>query len=350
MPKLEEIFELLKNFRMEGVDTERLLGGLIKDVFLEGKKLSFTLLIPPSLRKKKEALRDALTSYLLGAHGISSVSIETKEIQEEKRTVKKILRKPEKVKKILVVSSGKGGVGKSTISANLAIALCKDGSKVGLLDGDVYGPSIPKIMGIEGDVPTVFRDKIIPIKKFGIKALSIGLLVDESTPVIWRGPLVHKAYEQLFFQVNWGELDYLVVDLPPGTGDPQISIAQLVEIDGGIVVTTPQDVALSDVKKAISMLLKTNVPVLGIIENMSYFRCPRCGEVSEIFGKGGGHSLAMEFEIPLLGQLPIDPELATSSDKGIPIVAKKPSSSTSQCFFDIARRIKEKLKDFHGNT
>jgi len=255
-------------------------------------------------------------------------------------------RKPEGVEKIILVGSGKGGVGKSTVSANLSVALAKFFSlNVGLLDADFYGPSIPVILGLNKTVVTVGDNrKIIPISKFGIKVISLGLLLpNEDTPVIWRGPLLMKAINQFLFEVDWGNLDVLVIDLPPGTGDVQLSIAQTVETDGALVITTPQDVSLSDVRKAVSMFEELKIPVLGIVENMAYFKCPNCGSVHYIFGKGRIEDYCAQKDIPLIAKLPLEPLLSEKSDKGIPIVIEKEKSDTAKGFMEIAEFLYEKL-------
>ena len=254
---------------------------------------------------------------------------------------KRVSQNLAKIKNRILVFSGKGGVGKSTVACNLAVALKQLGFSVGLLDGDIYGPSIPKMMGLEGAMPMVRDNMIVPVEKYGIKVLSIGFLVEEDTAVIWRGPLVHKAYDQFFFQTDWGNLDFFILDLPPGTGDPQISAAKLLKMDGGIVVTTPQDVALSDVKKAISMFRTMGVNVIGVIENMSYFKCSNCGHITRIFGEGGGKKLAEEMAVPLIGEIPIDPDLTRQGDEGIPTLEADPEGLVAKAMRETAKRIVE---------
>lgn len=239
------------------------------------------------------------------------------------------------VKHIIAVSSGKGGVGKSTVTVNLAVALKQQGYAVGLMDADVYGPNIPMMIGVTKE-PVKEGEKILPAEGQGVKVISMGFFVPDDTPVVWRGPMVHSAIQQFFRDVVWGELDYLLIDLPPGTGDVPLTLSQLVPLTGAITVTTPQEVALQDVRKGMTMFKKVNVPLLGVIENMSYFVCGHCGERTEIFSTGGGERAAQKFEIPFLGRIPIDPSIREGGDMGTPIVANDPSSPQASAFLQIA--------------
>ena len=239
----------------------------------------------------------------------------------------------------VAVASGKGGVGKSTVAANLALALRRLGHTVGMLDADIYGPSQHMMLGCSGR-PMVNQDeKIVPIDGNGVAVMSLGFLMDPDTPVIWRGPMVMKALEQFLVDVAWGTLDFLVVDLPPGTGDAQLTITQMVPLDGAVIVTTPQDVALVDARKGLQMFRKVNVPVLGVVENMSAYVCPSCGHRAEIFKSGGGHRTAIELGVPFLGDLPIDPEIVLGGDSGSPIVASHPDSPAARAFMSLAREV-----------
>jgi ATP-binding protein involved in chromosome partitioning len=242
------------------------------------------------------------------------------------------------VKYVIAVSSGKGGVGKSTVSVNLAVALALTGAKVGLLDADIYGPNIPMMMGVTKP-PEQIDGKIAPAESHGVKLISMGFFVPEDTAVVWRGPMVHTAIQQLFRDVLWGELDYLLIDLPPGTGDAQLTLTQLVPLTGAVTVTTPQEVALHDVRKGMMMFQKVNVPLLGIVENMSYFLCGHCGERTEIFSHGGGERAAAKLGIPFLGRVPIDPAIRDGGDSGTPIVVADPASPQSAAFREIAQKI-----------
>ncbi len=246
------------------------------------------------------------------------------------------------VRHVIAISSGKGGVGKSTVAVNLAVALALTDAKVGLLDADIYGPNIPMMMGVE-KTPEQKDGKISPAESHGIKLISMGFFVPEDTAVVWRGPMVHTAIQQLFRDVLWGDLDYLLIDLPPGTGDAQLTLSQLVPLAGAITVTTPQEVALHDVRKGMMMFQKVNVPLLGIVENMSYFVCGHCGERTEIFSHGGGERAAATLGVPFLGRVPIDPAIRAGGDTGHPIVVADPDSPQAAAFREIAGKIIARL-------
>ncbi len=247
------------------------------------------------------------------------------------------------VKHIIAVSSGKGGVGKSTVTVNMAVALKQEGFAVGVMDADIYGPNIPMMIGVTQE-PVKDGEKITPAEGQGVKVISMGFFVPEDTPVVWRGPMVHSAIQQFFRDVIWGELDYLLIDLPPGTGDVPLTLSQLVPLTGAITVTTPQAVALSDVRKGMTMFKKVNVPLLGIIENMSHFVCGHCGERTEIFSHGGGEQAAKKFEIPFLGRIPLDPAIREGGDHGKPIVVKDPQSPQTQAFVQIVRTLVSQIE------
>ena len=247
--------------------------------------------------------------------------------------------KPEGVKHIIAIASGKGGVGKSTIATNLAISLSKNNLKVGILDGDIYGPSQPRLMGINNSKPSTNENgKINPIIKYGIKCMSIGLLIDENRPIIWRGPMVQGALEQLLKDVDWGNLDILIVDMPPGTGDAQLTLSQRVKLSGAIIISTPQDIALIDAKKGLNMFRKVEVPIIGIIENMSFFECPSCHKIENIFGNGGAKKIAEELDVKFLGEIPLDVEIRRKSDLGEP-VSLNHNFEVNSYFKDIAKQI-----------
>jgi ATP-binding protein involved in chromosome partitioning len=246
------------------------------------------------------------------------------------------------VKHTIAVSSGKGGVGKSTIAVNLAIALQKTHATVGLIDSDVYGPDVPMMLGARGK-PGMFDNRIIPVEVHGLKMMSIGLLVNEREPLVWRGPMIHSFIQQMLKDVMWGALDYLVFDMPPGTGDAQLSLSQVIPLSGVVMVTTPQDVALLDVRKAIGMFQRLNVPVLGIVENMSQFVCPHCGQTTNIFGDTGGKRIADEYGAPLLARLPLDPETRVAGDEGTPITIRRPDSAPAVAFRALADAVIARL-------
>jgi ATP-binding protein involved in chromosome partitioning len=247
------------------------------------------------------------------------------------------------VKHIIAVASGKGGVGKSTTAVNLALGLAANGLATGLLDADIYGPSMPRMLGVTEKPESADGKMLKPIEKYGLKTMSIGYIVNEDTPMIWRGPMVSSALEQMLRDVQWGDLDVLVVDMPPGTGDAQLTLAQRVALAGAVIVSTPQDIALVDARKGLNMFRKVAVPVLGIVENMSYFLCPHCGERSEIFGHGGAREEADKLGVPFLGEVPLHLDIRTTSDSGHPIVVSKPDSAHAQAYKNIAGRVWKQL-------
>ena len=243
----------------------------------------------------------------------------------------------------VAVASGKGGVGKSTVAANLALALERVGHRVGLMDSDIYGPSQQMMMGIDEKPYVNEANQIVPIERYGVKVMSLGFLMDVDQPVIWRGPMVMKAVEQFLQDVAWGALDFLVIDLPPGTGDAQLTLTQKIHLSGAVIVTTPQDVSLIDARKGLAMFQKVNVPLLGIVENMSYYLCPKCGNREEIFKHGGGKRTAEELHVPFLGEIPLDPKIAIGGDAGRPIVAGEPKSAVTEAYLRIAEAIVKTL-------
>ncbi|MFN3605298.1 MAG: Mrp/NBP35 family ATP-binding protein [Leptonema sp. (in: bacteria)] len=249
------------------------------------------------------------------------------------------------VKNIILIGSGKGGVGKSTVTANLAIILSQEGYKVGILDADVYGPSIGKMFGLEGKVPLYGNGrKVFPLEQHAIKIISFSFLLEPGQAVIWRGPMLGKAMEQFLFEVEWGELDYLLIDLPPGTGDVQLSLAQYIEVDGAVVVTTPQTVAINDASRALTMFQQVKIPVLGIVQNMSEFICPNCGHVSYIFSKDGGKKFAEQYQVPLLGSIPLEASIMEAGEKGKPVLLENPSELVLNSYKEIAKKVLEQIQ------
>lgn len=242
------------------------------------------------------------------------------------------------VKQVIAVASGKGGVGKSTVALNLAVSLSKNGAKVGLLDADVYGPSIPLMIG-KNEKPFAEGNQLIPIEKNGIQFMSMGFLVDDTQPVVWRGPMVHGILTQFLTQVNWGELDVLFIDMPPGTGDAQLTISQNAPLTGAIIVTTPQEVSLIDARRGLKMFQSVNVPILGIVENMSGFTCSHCHEVTHLFQEGGGERFSKEYNVPLLGKIPLDPQVSAGGDKGLTVVEAHPESEVAKVYQQIAGKV-----------
>ena len=249
--------------------------------------------------------------------------------------------------RIIAVSSGKGGVGKSTVAANLAIALAKMGKRVGIMDADIYGPNMPLMLGVDA-APAVRDEKIIPLEAHGVKVISLGFLIEKDQPAIWRGPIVMKIITQFLRDVHWGQLDYFLVDMPPGTGDAQLSLVQATQVHGAVIVTTPQQVAVGDALRGVKMFERTAVPVLGIVENMSYFENPETGKPIALFGSGGGERLAQECDLPLLGQVPIDPRIQEGGDTGRPIVAAEPDSKAAQAISVIAERVMQRVVERYG--
>jgi len=310
---------------------------MIEEIKVTGSRVAFTLNLTtpacPLRTKLEEAAKEAVASL----PGVEQVEMKTTSAVVATRDYAdaEMLKG---VKNIIAVASGKGGVGKSTIAVNLAVALAASGAKVGILDADVYGPNIPLMMGVKG-APDIKGENIVPPEVFGVKIASLGFFYNEKTPVIWRGPLVAGAVRQLLTQVEWGDLDYLVCDLPPGTGDASLTLAQTVPLGGVLIVTTPQEAALNIAAKALAMFRQINVPILGVVENMSYFACPHCGEKSYIFSSGGGKKIAAERGVDFLGEIPIGVLVREQSDKGVPVVAADPESPESRVYKDLAYRV-----------
>src|SRR6478672_5152759 len=240
---------------------------------------------------------------------------------------------------VIAISSGKGGVGKSTVATNLAVALAKRGARVGLMDADIYGPNIPRMMGIQSPLQVDENARIIPLEAHGIKLVSIGFLIERDQPAIWRGPIIMKVITQFLRDVNWGQLDFLLVDMPPGTGDAQLSLVQATHVSGAIIVTTPQDVAAGDALRGAKMFQRVDVPVIGVIENMSWLECPHCGKPTKIFGEGGGQKLSDELGVPLLGQIPLYPQVLVGGDSGVPIVVSEPGSAAAKALLQTAEKV-----------
>jgi ATP-binding protein involved in chromosome partitioning len=315
-----------------------------------GARVSIVLEIDPTQASAMESQRieaEKNVSALSGvaaAHVILSAHKQAPKIapQARKEHVPTKIHLPG-VKHIIAVASGKGGVGKSTTSVNLAIAFKQNGLKVGLLDADIYGPSIPRMMNLKGKPQTTDDKKMVPMQRYGIAVMSMGFLIAEDAPMIWRGPMVHSAITQMFRDVVWGDPDMLVVDMPPGTGDAQLTMAQSVDLAGAVIVSTPQDIALIDARKGLNMFRRVEVPVLGIIENMSYYLCPHCGERSEIFGHGGAHKEATALDVPFLGEIPLDIVVRETSDAGEPITETHPDGAFAAAYRGIAAAVMKQL-------
>ncbi|MGH8229471.1 MAG: iron-sulfur cluster carrier protein ApbC [Steroidobacteraceae bacterium] len=286
----------------------------------------------------REELEAALREHLRAAGLTLPLNVQV-EAEIEAHAVQRSLQPLQGIKNIVAVASGKGGVGKSTVAVNLALAWAAQGARVGMLDADIYGPSQPLMLGLTGQRPAVLEGKRIePLRNHGIAAMSIGFLVDAEQPMVWRGPMVTQALTQLLADTQWGELDYLVVDMPPGTGDIQLTLAQRVPVAGAVIVTTPQDIALSDARKGLKMFEKVAVPVLGIVENMSVHVCSECGHVEHIFGSGGGERMARQYGVRLLGELPLDASIREEADGGRPTVVAAPGTARAKAYLETARR------------
>ncbi len=326
--------------------------GLVQHLAITESEVAFTLAFATQSPKSKAALHSMASRVVRQLPGVSSVQVRMGAAQAHQApaahdhghgqgAARRADLIPE-VRHTIAVSSGKGGVGKSTVAVNLAVALRQAGGAVGIIDSDVYGPDIPLMLGARGR-PGMFDNRIIPVEAHGLKMMSIGLLVDDREPLVWRGPMIHSFIQQMLTDVLWGALDYLVFDMPPGTGDAQLSLSQVIPLSGVVMVTTPQEVALLDVRKAIAMFQKLGVPILGIVENMSYFVAPDTGTHYAIFGEGGGRRIADEYGVPLLAQIPLDPETRVGGDEGAPITVRRPSSPQAGAFRALAEVVRGRL-------
>jgi ATP-binding protein involved in chromosome partitioning len=312
--------------------------GFVRDLEIDGGAVSFRIVLTTPACPVKEEMESQARELVSGLAGVTSVNVTMDAEVPQGRGIANNIAIPG-VKNIIAVSSGKGGVGKSTVAVNLAVALAADGAKVGLMDADVYGPNVPMMLGAAGVEPQVFNNQLVPAEAHGIKMISMALLVPPDKPMILRGPMLHGVVRQFLSDVNWGDLDYLIVDMPPGTGDVQLSLAQLVPVQGAVLVTTPQEVSLSDVRRAVKMFEQVNVPVLGVIENMSYFIAPDTGNRYNIFGEGGGRRLSDEYGLNFLGQVPLGMEVREGGDSGVPVVVAFPDSPQSAAFRHVAEEV-----------
>ena len=312
--------------------------GFVRDLKIDGGDVSFRIVLTTPACPVKEEMEGMAREFVRVLPGVTNVNVTMDAEVPQGRGLANSVAVPG-VKNIIAVSSGKGGVGKSTVAVNLAVALALDGAKVGIMDADVYGPNVPMMLGTGFGQPEVSGQKLIPIEAHGIKMISMAVLVPPDKPMILRGPMLHGVVRQFLTDVNWGELDYLIVDMPPGTGDVQLSLAQLVPVQGAVLVTTPQEVSLSDVRRAVKMFEQVNVPVLGVIENMSYFIAPDTGNRYEIFGKGGGERLATEYGLNFLGQIPMGIEVREGGDRGTPVVVSAPESPQAEAIRKVAEEV-----------
>jgi ATP-binding protein involved in chromosome partitioning len=342
----ESILQSLRQVQDPDLHRDIVTLGFVKDIEIKGKDVSFRLeLTTPACPVRDQFKADAERVVREAIPGVGKVSIEmTSNVVSHSNDRKDAIIPG--VKNTIAVASGKGGVGKSTVAVNLAVSLAMEGAKVGMIDADVYGPSAPLMFGIN-ERPQLVNEKLIPLEKHGVKVMSIGFLVDPKQAVIWRGPMASGAVKQFLSDVNWGELDYLIFDMPPGTGDIQLTLVQTIPLTGAVIVTTPQDVALADARKGLVMFTKVNVPVLGIIENMSYYICSHCGERENIFDSGGGSRTAAEMGVPFLGEIPIYTGIRIGGDKGVPVVAGEPDSKHSKSIRAIARGLAAQISIQH---
>ncbi len=343
-PLTERVWAALKQVRFPGLSRDVVSFGFVERVDTQDGEVAVALKVPTHNPGAAEQIRNQVEQALSTLEGVRALRVEVQvqaprsPAQAPQRAVMKTPSLLPDVRFVVAVASGKGGVGKSTVAANLAISLARAKYRVGLLDCDIYGPSVPTMFGIH-DRPAVAGQRLSPFFKYGIKLMSLGFILDSDTPLIWRGPMVMKAVEQLLGDVDWGELDFLVVDLPPGTGDAQLSLSQKVPLSGAVIVSTPQDVALIDARKGLHMFRKVNVPVIGLVENMSSFVCPHCGGRTDVFRHGGGEATAQELGCAFLGRVPLDGAIALGGDQGVPIVVAQPDGDHAAAFARIAAAV-----------
>jgi ATP-binding protein involved in chromosome partitioning len=309
--------------------------GFIKNLKVDRAQVSFTIELTTPACPVKDQMRDQARAAVMRVPGVSGVDVQMSARVREAVGGDGTRSPIAGVKNVIAVGAGKGGVGKTTVAVNLAISLAKCGGRVGLVDADIYGPNVPIMLGMKAQLITDGQ-KIVPAEKFGLQVISMGFLTSDDAPIIWRGPMLHGALQQFFREVRWTDLDYLVVDMPPGTGDVALTLSQTVPVAGAIVVTTPQQVSLADSRRAVAMYKKLNIPPLGIIENMSYFACPSCAHESDIFGHGGGEQMAGELGVPFIGRIPIYQPIREGGDSGVPLTISEPDSTASRAFMAAA--------------
>jgi ATP-binding protein involved in chromosome partitioning len=340
----QQIWEALRGIRFPGMSRDIVSFGFVDRVAVADGQATVELAIVTHNAEAAQQVRGEVAAAVAGLPGVRDARVELKLSVPPSRpeaASQALARDPRlipEVTHVVAVASGKGGVGKSTIAANLAVALARLGHRVGLLDADIYGPSVPTMFGIK-ERPQVVGNRVVPFERYGIRLMSLGFVVDPDQPVIWRGPMVMKALEQMLGDVEWGALDFLVADFPPGTGDAQLTMVQKIPMAGAVIVTTPQDVALIDARKGLAMFRKLSVPVLGVVENMSSFVCPHCGEETAIFKHGGGERAAAELETEFLGRIPLDAAIAEGGDAGVPIVVAQPDGAHAAAFRALAESV-----------
>jgi ATP-binding protein involved in chromosome partitioning len=338
------VWEALKGVKYPGMTRDIVSFGFVQRVEVRGGAVAIDLQLSSQRPDAGERVREDVERAVRAVPGVTDLRVDihvTRPPSREETAQRAVAQDPQLipgVKHVVAVASGKGGVGKSTVAANLAISLAQLGHRVGLLDADIHGPSLPMMFGIT-ERPFVEGNRIRPFEKYGITVMSLGFILDVDTPVIWRGPMVMRAIEQMLGDVVWGDLDYMVIDLPPGTGDAQLTVTQKIPLSGAVIVTTPQDVALIDARKGLAMFKKVNVPVVGIVENMSTFVCPHCGATTEIFKAGGGRRTAELLGTAFLGSIPLDPKIVEGGDAGVPIVVAEPDGPHAAAFREVARAV-----------
>ena len=345
----ESIEAALKNILDPHTNNNIVSGKAVKDISVEGDSVRINVKLGYPAEGWQQALRQEIIASVESVENNANVSIDF-DTDIASHSAQKGIQTIKGVKNIIAVASGKGGVGKSTVSVNLALALAAEGARVGVLDADIYGPSQPRMLGVSGKPDTPDGKSLEPMSSYQIQTMSIGFLIDEETPMIWRGPMVTQALEQLLKDTRWNDLDYLIIDLPPGTGDIQLTLAQKVPVSGAVIVTTPQDIALLDARKAFKMFEKVEIPVLGVIENMSTHVCSNCGHEEHIFGEGGGKRMAGDYNIDYLGDIPLDIRIREDADGGRPTVVADPDGALTQNYRSIARmvagRLSSRKKDY----
>jgi ATP-binding protein involved in chromosome partitioning len=332
------VLDALKVVRDPDLNRDIVSLGFIKNLTIADGRVAFTIELTTPACPVKDQMRDQARAAVLRVPGVSEVDVALSARVREAVGGDGGRQPLAGVKNVIAVGAGKGGVGKTTLSVNLALALAKSGSRVGMIDGDIYGPNVPMMLGLKTQLGTDGQ-KIIPAEKYGLQVISMGFLTEDDAPIIWRGPMLHSALQQFFREVRWIDLDYLVIDMPPGTGDVALSLGQTVPVAGAVVVTTPQQVSLADSRRAVAMYKKLNIPTLGIVENMSYFVCPGCGKESDIFGTGGGETMAASLGLPFLGRIPLYQPIREGGDSGVPLMIAEPDAPAARAIMQAAERL-----------
>jgi ATP-binding protein involved in chromosome partitioning len=340
----QQVQDALKNLVDPNTKKDFVASKSVRGIKVDGDKVAVDVLLGYPAKSQVELVREQVTKALKALPGVGGVSVNV-QMKIVSHAVQRGVKLVPGIKNIIAVASGKGGVGKSTVAVNLALALAAEGASVAVLDADIYGPSQPTMLGIRGRPESRDGKSLEPMEGHGLQAMSIGFLIDIETPMVWRGPMVTQALEQLLNETKWREVDYLVVDLPPGTGDIQLTLAQRVPVTGAVIVTTPQDIALMDARKGLKMFEKVGIPILGIVENMSVHICSKCGHEEHIFGEGGGERMGKDYSIELLGALPLDIQIREQADSGRPTVVSDPEGRVSQIYKQIARRVAVKIAE-----